>query len=88
MYNKKHERGITLLALIVTVIVLIILASVTIGLIVGDNGIINKSQNAADEYEKVSQNEVASLEESTDEIRNILNGVNVSAEGDFDIDIS
>lgn len=42
----KKEKGITLVALIITIIVLIILAGVTISLVVDDNGIIQKSKNA------------------------------------------
>lgn len=45
--NKLNNNGITLIALVITVIVLIILASVAIGLILGNNGIINKSGEAA-----------------------------------------
>jgi len=51
MKNVKTNRGITLIALVVTIIVLLILAAVTIGLVLGQNGIIgkaNKAKNAAD----------------------------------------
>lgn len=43
---KKMEKGITLVALVVTIIVLIILAGISINLILGDNGIITKAQEA------------------------------------------
>ena len=53
MKNKKEEikqlktnKGITLVALVVTIIVLIILAGISINLILGDNGIITKAQEA------------------------------------------
>ena len=59
----KNERGITLVALVITVIVLIILAGVTLSTLVGDNGIITKAQeakqnmaNAAAEEDKLIQN--------------------------------
>ena len=38
----KKERGITLVALVVTIIVLLILAGVAISLTIGKNGIFNK----------------------------------------------
>ena len=38
---KINERGITLIALVVTIVVLIILASISIATLTGDNGIIN-----------------------------------------------
>ena len=46
---RKNERGITLLALIVTIVVLLILAGVTIGTLTGDYGLISKSQDARNE---------------------------------------
>ena len=42
----KKEKGITLIALIVTIIILIILAAVSINIIWNDNGIITKAQEA------------------------------------------
>ena len=59
----RKEKGITLVALVITVIVLIILAGVTLSTLVGDNGIITKAQeakqnmaNAAAEEDKLIQN--------------------------------
>lgn len=43
----KNEKGLTLVALVVTIIVLIILAGISINLLMGDNGIITKAQDAA-----------------------------------------
>ena len=45
---KRKVKGITLIALVVTVIVLLILAGVAINLTVGDNGLFKRAQNAAD----------------------------------------
>ena len=42
----KKERGITLVALVVTIVVLLILAGVSISLVVGQNGIVKYAQNA------------------------------------------
>ena len=44
--TKLREKGITLVALVVTIIVLLILAGVTISLLLGDNGVLTQSQNA------------------------------------------
>lgn len=51
----RSEKGITLIALVVTVIVLLILASVTIAVALGDNGLINRSKQAKnlEEYEQL-----------------------------------
>ena len=42
----KKEKGITLIALVVTIVVLLILAGVSINLVIGNNGIITKSKEA------------------------------------------
>ena len=44
--QKRIERGITLVALVVTIVVLLILAGITIATLFGDNGVINKAQKA------------------------------------------
>lgn len=46
----KGQKGITLVALVVTIIVLIILAGVSIALVLGDNGIINKAKEGKTNY--------------------------------------
>ena len=50
----KRNNGITLIALVITIIVLIILAGVAINLTLGENGILTKSQLAKDEYTNAS----------------------------------
>lgn len=59
MNNKrlKSNKGITLIALIITIIVLLILAMVSIKLI-WDGGIIAHAKNAVDKYGKTQQNEI------------------------------
>ena len=47
MNKLKNKKGITLIALVVTVVVLIILAGVSINAVIGDDGIIKKTQNSA-----------------------------------------
>ena len=55
--RKKTEKGITLIALVVTVVVLLILAGITINLVLGDNGILSRAQNAKDETQKSNEKE-------------------------------
>ena len=50
----KKNNGITLIALVITIIVLIILAGISINLLLGDNGIIRKAGLAGDASEKSS----------------------------------
>lgn len=48
---RKNKSGITLIALVITIIILIILAGITIQLTLGENGIIQNAKKAKVEYE-------------------------------------
>ena len=52
--SNLSEKGITLIALVVTIVVLLILAGVSINLVIGDNGIITKAKHAASATEEAS----------------------------------
>ena len=54
----KNKRGITLIALVITIIVLLVLAGVSLLLVLGDNGIINKAQNSKVETEVAEEKEI------------------------------
>lgn len=58
---KYGKKGITLISLVVTIIVLIILASVTINVLFGENGLITMAQKATDQYEEAEKNEEQQL---------------------------
>ena len=58
----KKDKGITLIALVITIIVLLILAGVSIAMLTGENGILTQAQNAKDETEKASAMEEVQLE--------------------------
>ena len=58
---KRQVKGITLIALVVTIIVLLILAGVTINLTVGDNGLFRRAQNATDTWQEASEREAIEL---------------------------
>ena len=49
--QEKDTKGITLIALVITIIVLIILAGVVITLSLGNNGIFNRAKQAREELE-------------------------------------
>ena len=59
--TSRREKGITLIALIVTIIVLLILAGVTINLAVNNQGIFNKAKTATRAYKNATEEEEASL---------------------------
>ena len=46
----KNQRGITLVALVITIIILIILATVAISFAFGSNGLINRAEDAKGMY--------------------------------------
>ena len=66
-----NARGITLIALVITIIVLLILAGVTIAALSGDNGILTKAKEAKEKTEQAQKDEERNLQEITD----TMNGV-------------
>ena len=64
----KQNKGITLIALVITIIVLLILAGVTIAALSGPNGILTQAQEAKRKTEEVSQNEQSALDRINDYI--------------------
>lgn len=66
---KEKNQGITLIALIITIIVLLILAGITIALIMGDNGILNRageSKTATEIAEEIQEIKLAILSIKTE----------------------
>ena len=73
--QKNKETGITLIALVVSIIVLIILAGVSIAMLVGENGIITQAQRAAQETEQAQRDEEAGLSSLETAIQEALGNV-------------
>ena len=71
-HNVKRRRGITLIALVVTIVVLLILASVSITVVFGDNGILELAREAAEKTNEAVQNDKEQIEEMGDIINNYL----------------
>ena len=69
----KEKRGITLIALAVTIIVILILAGVTIDAVFSKNGIINKSKEAANAMNNAVANDQAELNDLLEELNEIMN---------------
>ena len=70
--KNLKEGGITLVALVITIIILLILAGVTINIAIRENGLFNISRVGVDEYKKSATNEQKSLDRVTEEIANIV----------------
>ena len=56
-FKTKEAKGITLIALVITIIVLLILAGVTIATLTGDNGILTKAGDAKTQTEQAKEDE-------------------------------
>ena len=70
--KTKEMKGITLVALVVTIVVLLILAGVSINLVLGNNGIIAKAKDAETKSAEASQNDLKGMNALTEEMNNAL----------------
>ena len=60
--RSLQEKGITLIALVVTIIILLILAGVTLNMALSQNGLFSKTQEAADKYKQAQSDEEFEIE--------------------------
>ncbi len=70
--KNKQEKGITLIALVVTIVVLLILAGVSISLVLNNNGVISRAKEAKNRYAEAQTNEEKQLNEVSDWIKEIV----------------
>ena len=73
--NKRGQAAITLVALVVTIVVLILLAGVSINLVIGNNGIMQKAKEAKESMEQAAKEEQEGLS-ALEERLNSLNTAN------------
>ena len=71
----KKEKGITLIALVVTIVVLIILAGVSISMLTGENGIVNRASEAKEENEISTEKEMVNLSYNACRTQNNYEGI-------------
>lgn len=71
----KGQKGITLVALVITIIVLLILASVTISLTIGERGIFKTAQGAGRNYTNAAKKENADLNKLDNDVNAIIKNV-------------
>ena len=72
--KTKEMKGITLVALVVTIVVLLILAGVSINLVLGNNGIIAKAKEAETKSAEASQNDLKGMNGLVSEMEGALAG--------------
>ena len=75
-YLHQNKTGITLVALVVTIIVLLILTGITINLAMGQKGILQRAEEAGKNYQEATKKEAEDLEKSLGEVNNIIVGIN------------
>ncbi|MBO5477701.1 MAG: prepilin-type N-terminal cleavage/methylation domain-containing protein [Clostridia bacterium] len=71
----KKQKGITLIALVITIIVLLILAGITINLTIGQDGILKRAQDAGKNYTNAAEYEQTQLAEFTNTADKIIEGL-------------
>ena len=81
MNKLKSKKGITLVALVVTTVVLLILAGASINLVLGDNGIINKAKEAQRKSAEATQNDLIGMNELAQQLEEKINGSTGSGSG-------
>ncbi len=72
--NYSNQTGITLIALVVTIVVLLILAGVSINAIFSENGIIKRAKDAQNKMDQATQNDLDSINELNNWIDGKING--------------
>ena len=70
---KKSIKGITIISLVITIIVLLILSGVSINLSLGQEGIFKKAKNATEKYANASNNEIKEINNFSNTIENYIN---------------
>ena len=72
--NHLNQQGITLIALVVTIVVLLILAGVSLNAIFSENGIIKRAKDAQNKMDQATQNDLDSINELNNWIDGKING--------------
>ena len=81
--NLGKESGITLVALVVTIVVLLILAGVTINLVVGQNGLINRAKEAAQKTKNATESEMQGMDDLATQLAALSNTRSVFEGGNW-----
>ena len=67
----KGRGGITLIALVITIVILLILSAVVINLALGEGGLADKAKEATENYKLAEQAEMESIAEIEEELNNL-----------------
>ena len=78
--DRRDEKGITLIALVITIIVLLILAGVSIAMLTGENGILTQAQNAKNETEEAQEKEKIQLAVTASQLKSTDNNMTINCD--------
>ena len=81
------NSAITLVALIITIIVLLILAGVTISMVMGDSGLFNKANNASEQTKISTAKEIIRMQVLENEAYKSINDSKVKSDEDLQVDV-
>lgn len=70
----KNELGITLIALVVTIVILLILSGITINMLLGEGGIIKTAQDAKNTWKGAVTNEQEAIQNLVNELNEVMGG--------------
>ena len=72
--NYSNQKGITLIALVVTIVVLLILAGVSVNAIFSENGIIKRAKDAQNKMDQAAENDQKGINELSNWLDSKING--------------
>ena len=79
----NQNKGITLIALIITIIVLLILAGVTLNMVMGDSGLFNKANNASEQTKISNAKEIIRMQVLENELNKKTKDANAKSDEDL-----
>ena len=80
-YMQKSKKGITLIALVVTIVVLLILAGITINLLFSDTGLFGKAGETENAWRNGEQSDINAIGALVNELNEIMNGTGTGGSG-------
>ena len=80
--NLVGEKGITLVSLIITIVIMLILAAVTINVTLGDGGLMQQAQHAAEQTANATKSEREQIDDLVSQLNDILSGGEITGPGE------
>ncbi len=77
--KRFNEKGITLVALVVTIIIMLILAGIALNVALRENGLFDMSKKSTDKYKEAQTNEAQEMKSAEDELKKLTQGITLSA---------